>query len=233
MKKLFSLFVIVFVFSGCTTEVTTNTPGFQAFKDDTLWRAIDVKAYLSLDGHLRILAMAENEQVELNLSSSNVGTYYFASIDDENTADYSVGYNGDFLRYLTYDINGPILNINNPVIISGTGYSENFNVSTTSLSGGSGMTVDTTVSDSGFVTGVLINSSGSDYEAGDIITINGGDNNAKFKILSVVEITENTNGTLTGTFRFTAKNAVPNPTVNELVSFQYGSFYQIPVIPEL
>ncbi len=233
MKKIFSLFVLVFVFSGCTTEVTTNTPGFQAFKDDTLWRAIDVKAYLSIDGHLRIFAMAENEQVELNLSSANVGTYYFASIDDENTADYNVGFNGDFLRYLTYDINGPILNINNPVIIGGTGYSENFNVSTTSLAGGSGMTVDTTVSDTGVVTGVLINSSGSDYEAGDIITINGGSNNAKFKILSVIEITDTSNGTLTGTFRFTAKNAVHNPTVNELVSFQYGSFYQIPVLPEL
>ena len=67
MKKLVSLFVLVIVFSGCTSEVTTNTPGFQAFKDDSLWRAIDVKAYLDIDGHLRILAMAENEQVEIYL----------------------------------------------------------------------------------------------------------------------------------------------------------------------
>lgn len=233
MKKLVSLFVLVFVFSGCSNEVTTNTPGFQAFKDDTLWRAIDVSAYVSIDGHVRIVAMAQNEQVEINMSSTNVGTYYFASVDDENTAEYSVTYDGDFLRYLTYDLNGPILNINNPVIIGGTGYSENFNVSTNSLSGGSGMTVDTTVDDNGFVTGVLINSNGSGYEAGDVITINGGDNNAKFKILSVIEITDNSNGTITGTFRFTAKNAIPNPTVNELVSFQYGAFYQLPLLPEL
>ena len=233
MKKLVSLFVLVFVFSGCTTEVTTNTPGFQAFKDDTLWRAIDVKAYLSLDGHVRILAMAENEQVEINMSSANVGTYYFASIDDENTAEFSMGYNGDFLRYLTYDVNGPILNINNPVLAGGTNYSESFSVSTTSLGGGSGMTVDTTVNDNGFVTGVVINSSGSGYEPGDVITINGGDNNAKFKILSVIEITDSSNGTITGTFRFTAKNAISNPAVNELVSFQYGAFYQLPLVPEL
>ena len=233
MKKLVSLFVLVIIFSGCTTEVTTNTPGFQAFKDDTLWRAIDVKAYLSLDGHLRILAMAENEQVEINMSSSNVGTYYFASIDDENTADFSMGYNGDFLRYLTYDVNGPILNINNPVLAGGTNYSNDFFVSTTSLGGGSGMTVNTTVSDSGVVTGVLISATGSGYEPGDIITINGGNNNAKFKILSVIEITDSSNGTISGTFRFTAKNAIPNPAVNELVSFQYGAFYQLPLIPEL
>lgn len=233
MKKLVSIFVLLIVFCGCSNEVTTNTPGFQAFKDDTLWRAIDVKAYVSLDGHVRILAMAENEQVEINMSSTNVGTYYFASVDDENTADFSMSYNGDFLRYLTYDLNGPILNINNPVLIAGTNYSEGFNVSTNSLSGGSGMTVDTTVSDNGYVTGVLINSNGSGYEAGDIITINGGDNNAKFKILSVIEITDNSNSTITGTFRFTAKNAFPNPTVNELVSFQYGAFYQLPLQPEL
>ena len=233
MKKLFSLFVLALIFASCATEVTTNTPGFQAYKDDTLWRAIDVNAYLDIDGHLRILAMAENEQVELNMSSANIGTYYFASVDDENTADFSMSYNGDFLKYLTYDVNGPILNINNPVLASGTNYSENFSVSTNSLGGGSGMTVNTTVSDSGFVTGVLINASGSGYEPGDIITINGGDNNAKFKILSVIEITDNSNGTITGTFRFTAKNAIPNPTVNELVSFQYGAFYQVPVLPEL
>ena len=233
MKKLVSLFVLVIIFSGCSTEVTTNTPGFQAFKDDTLWRAIDVKAYLDIDGHLRILAMAENEQVEINMSSSNVGTYYFASIDDENTADFSMGYNGDFLRYLTYDVNGPILNINNPVLAGGTNYSDDFFVSTTSLGGGSGMTVNTTVSDSGVVTGVLISANGSGYEPGDIITINGGDNNAKFKILSVIEITDSSNGTVSGTFRFTAKNAIPNPAVNELVSFQYGAFYQLPLIPEL
>jgi len=233
MKKLVSVFVLLLVFSGCSNEVTTNTPGFQAFKDDTLWRAIDVKAYVSLDGHVRILAMAQNEQVEIHMSSTDVGTYYFASVDDENTAEYSVSYDGNFLRYLTYDLNGPILNINNPVIIGGTNYGEDFFVSTTSLGGGSGMTVDTTVNDNGFVTGVLINSPGSGYEAGDIITINGGDNNAKFKILSVIEITDNSNGTITGTFRFTAKNAILNPTVNELVSFQYGAFYQLPLIPEL
>ncbi len=233
MKKLVSIFVLLIVFCGCSNEVTTNTPGFQAFKDDTLWRAIDVKAYVSLDGHVRILAMAENEQVEINMSSTNVGTYYFASVDDENTAEYNVSYNGDFLHYLTYDLNGPVLNINNPVLIAGTNYSEGFNVSTNSLSGGSGMTVDTSVSDDGYVTGVLINSNGSGYEAGDIITISGGDNNAKFKILSVIEITDNSNSTITGTFRFTAKNAFPNPTVNELVSFQYGAFYQLPLQPEL
>lgn len=232
MKKLFSLLVVFFIFSGCATEVSTNTPGFQAFKDDALWRAIDVKAYLSIDGHVRILALAENEQVEINMSSYDVGTYYFASVDDENTAGFSSTRDNTTLNYLTYDLNGPILSINNPLLIAGSGYSEDVFVPTTSLGGGSGMTVDTYVDDNGILTGVLINSPGVNYEAGDIITINGGNNNAKFKISSVIKITDNSNGTLSGTFRFTAKNAFPNPLVNELVSFQYGAFYQIPVVPE-
>lgn len=232
MKKLFSLLVLFFIFSGCTTEVTTNTPGFQAFKDDALWRAIDVKAYLSINGHVRILALAENEQIEINMKSFDIGTYYFASIDDENAAGFSSTRDNTTLNYLTYDINGPILNINNPLLIAGSGYSEGFSVSTTSLGGGSGMTVDTIVDDNGLLSGVLINSPGNNYESGDIITISGGNNNAKFKISSVIEITDNSNGTLSGTFRFTAKNAFPSPLVNELVSFQYGAFYQIPIVPD-
>ncbi len=232
MKKLFSLFVIFIVFTGCSTDVTTNTPGFQAFKDDVLWRAIDVKAYVSGSGHLRIVGMAQNEEVELNLSSTDVGTYYLGSTDIENTAQYTSTFNDLFLTYLTYDVDGPILNINNPIITGGTGYTQGSFITTTSSNGGSGLRVNTTVNDVGAVTAVKISSPGSNYELGDIITIDGGDNNSKFKISSEIKITNNSDGTITGSFKFTAKNALFNPVVNELVSFQYGAFYKIPLIPE-
>ena len=233
MKKLVALFILVMVFAGCADEVTTNTPGFQAYKDDVLFRGIDVKAYVSPGGHVRLVALAQNETVTLNMSDMNPGYYYPGSIDDENSAEYTANYENDFLTYLTYDAGGPILNVNNPMLSGGTGYTESSFVSTTSLGGGSGMTVNTTVSDSGVVTAVEIANPGGGYEPGDVITVNGGGNNARFKIASVIEITDNSNGTLSGTFRFQAKNVSPTSPFNQLVSFQYGSFYQIPILPEL
>jgi hypothetical protein len=230
MKRLFSLIVILIVFSSCSDEVTTNTPGFQAFKDDVLWRGVDVKAYLYADGHLRIVALAENEQVELNISDTEVGSYYLASIDDENTAEFRTNFNDEILNYLTFDANGPLLYLSNPVLTAGTGYTEGFSVPTTSLNGGSGLRVNTKVNDNGMVTGVTISSPGVGYEPGDIITITGGNDNAKFKISSEITITDFTETGISGTFRFTAKNANFNPFANELVSFQNGAFYNIPVI---
>ena len=46
-----------------------------------------------------------------------------------------------------------------------------------------------------------------------------------------VVITENTGDTVTGTFKFNAINANNNPLGPEMVNFQYGTFYKIPVIP--
>lgn len=230
MKKLFSLIVIVIAFSSCSDEISMPAPGLQAFKDDTLWRAVDFKAYIYPDGHMRIVALAENEQLELNVSDTEEGSYYLASIDEENTAEFRTNFNDEVLNYLTFDGNGPILNINNPVLTAGTGYTQGFAVPTTSLDGGSGLTVNTTVNDNGAVTGVTINSPGIGYEPGDIFTVTGGNSNAKFKISSEVTITNFTEAGISGTFRFTAKNANFNPFANELVSFRDGSFYNIPII---
>ncbi len=119
------------------------------------------------------------------------------------------------------------------MISGGTGYTQNTFVATTSLGGGSGMTVNTTVSDSGVVTAVEIADPGVGYEPGDVITVNGGGNNARFKIASVIEITASGDGTISGTFRFQAKNVSPTSPFNQLVSFEHGTFYKIPILPEL
>ena len=231
MKKLVALFVLVLAFAGCADEVTTNTPGFQAHKDDALFRGIDVRAYLSSTGQVRLVALSQNETVTLNMSSINPGYYYPGGIDEDNSAEYTSTFE-DVQTYLTYDANGQIPYINNPILTGGTGYTESTFVSTTSLGGGTGMKVNTTVSPSGAVTAVEIADPGYGYDPGDVITVNGGGNNARFKILSAIEITDNSNGMLTGNFRFTAKNVDPSSPFNELVSFQYGTFYQIPIIPE-
>lgn len=230
MKRLFSLIVILIAFSGCSDEISTPNPGFQAFKDGSLWKAEDFKAYIYPDGHVRIVGFMGNEQVELNLADTEEGIYYTASTED-NWAGLTTTFNDEVLRYLTYDVDGPIPFVNNPVLASGSGYSQSFSVATSSSGDGVGMRVDTTVDDEGRVKSVTISMPGIGYEPGDIINISGGNNNAKFKILSAIEITSFDEFGLSGNFRFTARNTYPDhPFANQLVSFEYGAFYRIPII---
>lgn len=229
MKKLFSLIVILIAFTGCSDEVSVPAPGFQAFKDDALWRGEDFKAYIYPDGHMRIVGYSGFEQVELNLADSDIGSYYMASTDDANFAGYTTPFDNQVLHYLTYDANGPIPSINNPMLTAGSNYHIGFSIATSSTGGGTGMRVNTNVDDDGAVKGVTISSPGFGYEPGDIITVTGGDNNARFKILSEVQITGYSETGVSGTFRFTAKRAEDNPFTNQLVSFQYGAFYNVPV----
>lgn len=231
MKKLFSLFVILIVFSSCSEEVKFNNPGFQALRDDVIWQGIDVNAYISENGSLRIVALAEDGDLELITSDSEVGTYYIGSTES-NKANYNYTLNGANINYSTENTFGPILNISNLVLSNGLNYVAANNVATTTTNGGSGMRVNTTVNQSGEITSVKIASPGSNYKPGNVITIVGGDGNAKFKILSEIKITDFSNGTVTGSFKLMAKNLSPTNTGGELVNFQYGAFYKIPVQPE-
>lgn len=230
MKRLFSLIVLLAVFTGCSDEISKPTPGFQAFKDGNIWRAEDFKAYIYLDGHVRIVGSNGYETVELNLVDSEEGMYYTASTED-NSAGLTTPFNSETLQYLTYDVNGPIPSINNPVLTAGSGYTQSFSVATSTSGDGTGMRVDTTVDDGGRVKAVTISQPGVNYAPGDIITVSGGNNNAKFKILSAIEITSFDEFGLSGNFRFTARNTYPDhPFANELVSFENGAFYRIPII---
>ena len=155
MKKLFSLIVILVAFSSCQDEVKFNDPGFQAFRDDVLFKAVDVKAYKSTSGTLRIVALALDEEVELKITSSNPGTYVLGTSESKIATYINTKDNG-YLYYKT----------------------------------------------------------GTDIGDGE------------------VKITDNNLGTVTGTFRFNARNVFNNPLGGELVNFQYGAFYKIPLIPE-
>jgi hypothetical protein len=48
-----------------------------------------------------------------------------------------------------------------------------------------------------------------------------------------IEEYDQTNMTISGTFRFNAVNVYNNPLGAETLNYQYGTFYKLPVIPEL
>lgn len=67
-------------------------------------------------------------------------------------------------------------------LIGGTGYSDDTGVTTTG--GGTGLTVDITTT-VGVVTGVTVVNSGVGYLVGDIIAIDGGNDDASFEIATI------------------------------------------------
>jgi hypothetical protein len=228
MKKWFSIISLLVLFSSCQDEVKFNNPSFQAYRDDVLFRAIQVTATKSSTGSIRIEAVAEDETFVLNIANSVTGTYYIASTNNNNWATYTSNFNDIDVEYFTRDGFEPITNIANSILVAGTGYSNANAATTTNTGNGSGLTVKTTTVD-GKITSIKINNAGGNYQAGDVITINGGDGNAKFRILSEIKLINNGDGTISGSFKFNAKNIFLNPAGGELVNVQYGAFYNIPV----
>ena len=232
---------------SCTTDVKFNNPGFQAYRDGSLFRALDVKATKSIStGDLSFVALAQDEKVELNISNSNVGTYYFGTNDLFTNAAYSSTFNGLALSYRTNIIYGPVAKMYSYMVNEGTGYTSDCNLvngvyvcgnshATTSTGTGSGLTLSVIANAAGHVTSVKVASPGTGYKTGDVITILGGGANAKIAVLSVegsngeVNITENTGDAVSGNFKFNAVNISGNPLGGEQVNFQYGTFYKVPV----
>lgn len=95
---------------------------------------------------------------------------------------------------------------------------------------GSGLRVAINVNDFGRVVSAYIVSRGDGYQAGDLITILGGDENATFRILNVqqssgeVVIESVEGGRFTGSFNVNAVDDEGNT-----VSFSEGVFYHIPL----
>ena len=215
--------------SSCQDEVKFNDPGFQAFRDDVLFRAIQVTAFKSSTGAVRIEALAQDEEFVLNISNSTVGTYYMASTNVNNWATYTSSFDDVVIDYSTRQSFEPITTIANAILTGGTGYTSSNAVATTNTGNGSGMVVKTTAVD-GVITSIKIVNAGVKYKSGDIITINGGDGNAKFRVLSEVKITKSEDGMISGEFRLNLQNIYDNPAGQELVNFQNGAFYNIPLV---
>lgn len=247
MKKLFSLIAII-ALTSCSDDVKFNNPGFQGFRDDILFRGIDVKAYQSASGAITIEALGQDEQVNLNIASSAIGTYYLGTTNTSNRASYTSSFGDNDLSYATDPISGSVARVENTMVSGGTGYTSDCTQqpsgqytcgsshATTTTGSGIGLTVSL-ITNNGVVTSVRLASPGNNYMAGDLITVTGGDNNAQFRVLNVegsngdIEITENIDGTISGTFKFNAVKNNDNPFGNNIVNFQNGAFYKIPLIP--
>jgi len=245
MKKLVTLILVTLALASCSEEVKFSNPAFQAYRDDVFFNGIDVKAYRAPNGAITLVALAQDEEVEINIADGAKGTYYLGTTDQNTMASYSSSFNNVDLYYETKIINGPVAKMNTQMFTGGTGYTSdcvlldggyacNSSHATTGGSG-SGLTLSVITNTSGVVTSVKVASPGNGYRAGDLISITGGGNNAKVRVLNVegsngeVVITENTGATVTGTFKFNAINlgTVGSPIVN----FQHGAFYKIPVFP--
>jgi hypothetical protein len=239
MKRFLPLFLIALAFSSCQEDVKFNNPGFQAQKDDVFWRANDARAYINETGKLTIEALTQYETVTLNTASADVGVYVLGTTNTNNSATYSSNFNDVELGYATIAVPGPVGLVN--LTAGGSGYTAANSVATTGGSG-SGLTVNTGTNANGVVNTLTVSSRGNGYVAGDLITISGGNVNAKFRVFNVqnsngeIEITEydELNFTVSGKFKFNAANLnQDDPFGGPILNFQYGEFYRIPIFPSL
>lgn len=238
MKNFFSLIIIAIVFSSCQEDVKFNSPSLQGLKDDVFWRANDVRAYVYPNGHLSIVGLTSHEELTLNTGNTNEGTYYLGTGSTNNKASYTLTSIDNSLVYETVIVPGPVAAIQTPFIAAGTGYTSGNSVETTG-GFGSGLTVTTTANDLGEITDIIISTQGNGYKGGDVITVIGGDNNCKFRVLNVqgsngeIKIIDydNVNFTVTGEFKFNAVNVDNNPLGGAVLNYQYGAFYKVPVYP--
>jgi hypothetical protein len=236
MKKFLSLIVLTLLISSCQEDLKSNTPGFQALKDDVFWRATDARAYLSSTGKLTIKGLTEYEELDLSTSSTAEGVYLLGTTNNNNKAVYTSSIGGTDLQYETLATPGPAFGVY--LLSGGAGYSDASSVPTTGGSG-SGLTVSikTDPNNPGIVTRVSIASGGNGYVSGDLIYVNGGNGACRFRVSNggLIEITEydEINQTISGTFKLNASNVNNNPAGGPILNFQYGAFYQVQIYPEL
>lgn len=228
MKKIIALLSVVLVMTSCTEDITKNDLAFQAQFGESLWRTTAASASFDESQGLVITAYNRNEEITLRTVSGNPGRYVLGTVNDANYADY---YNADTMGfYETYSGNTGGIYAIDRITAAGSGYVESNNAYTTGGSG-SGLRVAYVTGANGGVTEITIVSRGDGYKAGDIVTIEGGNNNAKFRILNLqqsngeVIITEVGDGTVTGKFLFSALDE----DTGDVVTFSQGVFYRIPI----
>lgn len=232
MKKIFSILILIFLISSCTEDIKTNTPGFQAMKDNVLWKADYANAFLEENGSLTIIAYNNLETIVFNLNVAEEGVYYFGTQTQLNSVEYTYEDNSNTISLDTNIYPGPVYQLGY-IVDGGTNYLDNNNAMTqyaiSSPDNGSGLRLAIEANPDGAVTNTNIISRGDGYMAGDVVTIVGGDNNATVSILNTQsshgELTiEEINGTITGSFKFSATDGNGN-----VASFSDGYFYRLPI----
>lgn len=242
MKKQFLCLILFTALISCTNEVKFNNPAFEGQKDNVFWRAVDAKATLD-NGILTIEGFTRNEKLTLKIPAPQTSvsnndknsyvTYSLGTTDQDIMASYdSLSGALSSPMYQTLVIPGPV----NKVLISseGTGYAAT--IAGTTGGTGTGLKVSAEVNSLGAISAVTVTSFGSGYTSGDIITISGGNGNAKL----IVQNVSTSNGEIiitgydgvgkivSGTFKFIAVKVNNDPLAEPTLRFQYGNFY-IPV----
>lgn len=233
MKKLISLLMLLVVFTSCTEDVKFNNPAVQGLKDNVLWRANDSRATIGPNNALTIEAYTQFETLTLKTTSTNVGTYILGTTNQANEASYVLSNGDQNLEYRTLPVLGSVQNLT--LTNGGTGYVAAISVPTTGGTG-TGLKVNIEINASGVVIEVKVSSPGNGYRSGDIITISGGNGNAKCVVRNgEIKITEfdPTNMTISGTFMFNAQNFNNNPLGGDVLNFQEGVFYKVKILPTL
>lgn len=241
MKKLFFALSLAVSLISCSDKVENPSPGFQVYKDGVLLRLDSFSATRSIStGRVEISGVSGYETVTLAISGNNLGTYYFSGSNLTNQATYAASLDGSNLFYQTISSRGAATVVSYPILNGGTGYSSGQGVATTGGSG-SGLTVNiasvTNDSNNGVVKSIAVNNGGSNYYPGDVITVAGGNSNCRFVISHVsgnstnglVTLTDSSNGTITGDFKFIATKVIGGTEAPALATFQNGKFYKVPV----
>lgn len=228
MKKILSLIAATVLFTSCQEDIQTNTPAFQANFNNASWRANDARVSIDEGGAMVITAYTEYETIVLKTSSSNLGTYILGTADVSNFASYDYDTPEFSNSYDSRVYSGPAFKLST-IQNAGTGYVDNAAGAQTTGGSGSGLRVATRTTN-GAVNAITLVSRGNGYRAGDLITIVGGNNNAKFKVINVqqsngeITITEVLDGKYSGRYKF---NVVDEE--GEVVTFSEGVFYKVPL----
>ncbi len=234
MKKIFILIVAATTLLSCTQDLHENAPAFQAIHENTLWKAGDASAQLDGTGGLILTAYHDYETIVFYLSSTDAGTYVLGDNTQSNYAVYTYEGDGVSESYDTDIYAGPAYTIDQ-IVTAGSNYSLNDIVltqfSTISPDNGSGLRLYiNSVDTDGGVTDVAIVSRGNGYYPGDVVTLVEGDENATVEILNTqysngeITLEQSSNGTYSGTFKFTATDGNENTA-----SFADGVFYNVPI----
>ncbi|MFY0482731.1 DUF6252 family protein [Flavobacterium sp. PLA-1-15] len=127
MKKIVSLLLILVVFASCEEDISSNTPSFQARKDNFMWRAQDYTAiYNPLDSTLVLTAFNGLEVLKLYsypviINGTGTSTFFENATfelgnDDDNKAFYSFADRGVNFEYETGIADAP----NGEVVLENT-----------------------------------------------------------------------------------------------------------------
>lgn len=227
MKNILSLLAVIMFFSACEQNIQTNTPAFQAKLNDAPWKSKEAKVSVDQNGAMTITAFGYFETIILKTNATNVGTYVLGTQDfAANNVTYAYTKVGAESLYSTAPVPGPAYKLSD-LISGGSAYIENPSGAQTIGGSGTGLRVVTEVV-AGGVKKITVVARGEGYVAGDIVTIVGGNQNAKFRVVNVqqsngeITIEEVKNGLFTGKFKFNVVN-----DQGDVVTFSEGVFYKI------